>query len=270
MGVKTLLESGFTLEIYFYKNNRAAFLAMFLWPYLMLALILGMGYLFGSPSAFRQNVRMDVDPVVYYVASTLIAMSALSVMWGVGGSILWYKWSGTLPYMLLSPNRMSTTLVFSFIPRYMLGVLIQLAEFAPLIMLIEGVSNGLVKIGILALAATVGMIPLLGFSALFASFLITIEEETNVLSWLNPLILLFSGAFYPAYLLPYWARLISQILPTTYTVELARLAAIVGAPPLAPITFFIGVLLGIALVYNSLAYLLVGYGEKKAMEKGAI
>jgi len=258
------------LEIYFYKNNRAAFLAMFLWPYLMLALILGMGYFFGSPGAFKQNVQMDVDPVIYYVASTLVAMSALDVMWGVGGNIMWYRWSGTLPYILLSPNRTSTTLIFSYIPRYLLGAFIQLAEFMPLIIIIEGFSSGLMKIGVLVLAITVGMIPLLGFSALFASFLITIEEETNVLSWLNPLILLFSGAFYPAYLLPYWARFISQILPTTYTVELARVAAIIGAPKLAPITFFIGILLGIALVYNFLAYLFMGYGEKKAMERGAI
>jgi len=270
MSLKTLIKSGFILDIYFFKNNRASFFGMFLWPYLMLSLILGMGFLFGSPEAFKQNVKMNVNPVMYYIASTIVAMSSLDVMWGVGGSVLWHRWSGTLPYILLSPNRTSATLILSYIPRYLLSAFLQLAEFAPLIILIEGFPNGVVKLGILALALTIGMIPLLGFSALFASFLIAVEEETNVLGWLNPLILLFSGAFYPAYLLPHWARLISQALPSTYTVELARLAAVLGAPDLALVTFFIGVLLGIAVVYNFLAYLFIGYGERKAMGKGAI
>ncbi|RLE84147.1 MAG: hypothetical protein DRJ39_03620, partial [Thermoprotei archaeon] len=168
------------------------------------------------------------------------------------------------------PNKTSLTLVFTYIPRYLLTAFIQIAEFAPLILIIEGPIQGLYKIGILIIAVTVGMLPLLGFSALFAFLLLTIKEETNVLGWLNPIILLFSGAFYPAYLLPHWARLISQLLPSTYTIELARTAALIGAPKLANITFLIGILMGIALVYNMLAYLVVDIGERKAMKVGAI
>ena len=270
MGLKTLLKSGVILDLYLYKNNRGAFISMLLWPYLMLSLMLGMGILFGSPEAFRENIGLQVDPIIYFVASTLITMASLDVMWGVGGNVLFHRWIGTLPYILLSPNKTSLTLVFTYIPRYLLTAFIQIAEFAPLILIIEGPIQGLYKIGILIIAVTVGMLPLLGFSALFASLLLTIKEETNVLSWLNPIILLFSGAFYPAYLLPHWARLISQLLPSTYTIELARTAALIGAPKLANITFLIGILMGIALVYNMLAYLVVDIGERKAMKVGAI
>jgi len=270
MGLKSLLKSGIMLDLYFYKNNRGAFISTLIWPYLMLALILGMGTLLGNPETFKENVGLSVDPIIYFIASTLIAMASVDVMWGVGGNVLFYRWVGTLPYILLSPNKTSLTLVFTYIPRYLLFAFIQILEFVPLILILEGAYQGFFAIGIFILAITVGMLPLLGFSALFASFLLTIKEESNVLSWLNPLILLFSGAFYPVYLLPYWARLISRILPSTYTIELARTVAIIGASKLAIITFLIGILAGMAIFYNALAYMFVDIGERKAMKEGAI
>jgi len=268
--LKSLLKSGIILDLYFFKNNRGAFISMLLWPYLMLALILGMGTLLGSPEAFKENVGLAVNPIIFFVASTIVAMASLDVMWGVGENVLFHRWIGTLPYILLSPNKTSTTLVFTYIPRYLLFAFIQIVEFVPLILIVEGFYRGFFEIGIFVLAVTVGMLPLLGFSALFASFLLTIKEESNVLGWLNPIILLFSGAFYPAYLLPHWARLISQILPSTYTIELARTAALIGAPKLAVITFLIGILVGLAIFYNTLAYMFVDIGERKAMKEGAI
>ena len=269
MRLVTLLKAGLTLDLYLFKNNRAAFISMLLWPYLVLALILGMGLSFGNPSSFKQKVGMHIDPIVYFVASTFIALSSLDVMWGISGQILFQRWIGTLPYTLIAPYRTSVTLIVTYIPRYLLSTFINILEFTPLILLVNGLYQGSIKIAVLLLAATIGMFPLLGFSALFASFLLAIKEESNVLSWINPIILMFSGAFYPAYLLPYWARLISHILPTTYTIELARTAAWLGSPDLTHITFLVGLLAGITIVYNLTAYLVVGAGEKKAMKEGA-
>ena len=270
MSLKTLFKSGIMLDFYFIKNNKSAFISMLIWPYMTLGLILGMGMIFGSSKSFVQNVGMPVNPITYFVASTIAAMVSLDVMWGVGGSVLHHRWVGTLPYMILAPNRTSVTLVFTYIPRYLLSAGTQLAEFAPLILLAEGVSNGLLKIGVMVLAVTIGMLPILGFSALFTSFLLSIKEETNVLGWLNPLILLFSGAFYPAYLLPGWARLISRVLPSTYTIELARLSAVMGSPNLRRVTFLIGILAAMSIIYNAFSGIFVEAGERKAMREGAI
>ena len=87
MGLKTLLKSGVILDLYLYKNNRGAFISMLLWPYLMLSLILGMGILFGSPEAFRENIGLQVDPIIYFVASTLITKVSLDVTRGVRGHV---------------------------------------------------------------------------------------------------------------------------------------------------------------------------------------
>ena len=270
MGLRTLLKSGIVLDMYFFKNNRFAFVSMLIWPYLILGLILGMGALFGSAESFRENVGAAVNPLTYFVASTLAAMVSLDVLWGVGGSVLHHRWIGTLPYILLTPHRTSVTLVLTYVPRYLLTAGIQLAEFAPLILMTEGVGSGALKLGVMALAVTVGMLPILGFSALFASFLLSIKEETNVLSWVNPLILLFSGAFYPAYLLPKWARLISVALPSTYTIELARLSALMGSPELRKVTALIGILVAMSAVYNLVSGLVIQAGERRAMREGAI
>ena len=270
MSLWTLFKAGVALDLYWIKNNRAAFITELLWPYMILGLILGAGYVFGNPAHLSRNLGVKVNPITYFVASTTVAFSCMAAMWGVSGSILFLRWVGVLPYVVLAPHRFSATLVLSYIPRYLLGAVIQLLEFTPIILMAEGLELGLVKLGVLAVAQIVGMLPLLGFSALLAALIIIYREETNFLNWLNPLILLLSGVFYPVYFLPYWARLVAAALPSTYTVELARLAALMGSPKLAPMTALIGVLAAMTVVYNMVAMVFMGAGERRAMREGAI
>ncbi len=270
MSILNLLKSGVTLDIYFFKNNRAELISFLTWPYILLTLMLGMGFIFGSTQTFKSNVKVNADPIVFFVASTLIAMESMSVMWEVGGAVLTHRWSGTLPYMLLAPYRTSTTLVMSYVPRYLLWSSIHLTEFVPLLIWREGILGGIQDVLIITLAIVIGMLPLLGFSAIFGSYLLTLKEESNILSWLNPIVLILSGAFYPAYLFPAWARILSGLIPTTYTFELARLASLIGAPKLAEITFLIAILLGMSLLYNLASYSALGKAEKKALKKGVV
>jgi len=269
MGLASLFKSGIFLDLYFVKNNRANLLAFLLWPYLMLSLVLGAGLLFGSAQSFRTNVGSDVDPVIFFVSSTLIASTSLSVMWDVGGSVLLHRWAGTLPYVLLAPHRTSTILVMSYVPRYIFWSFVQLAEFLPLLFWRKG-TGMLLDAGFMAAAILMGMLPLLGFSAIFASLLLMVKEESNILSWLNPVILILSGAFYPSYLFPLWARVISQLLPTTYTFELARLSALLSTPVLREALTIMGVLLGMAALYNALSYAAMGEAERRALGGGSI
>lgn len=270
MGLVSLFKSGIYLDLYFVKNNRANLITFLLWPYLMLILVLGAGMMFGSAQTFRAKVGSDVDPIIFFVSSTLIASVSLSVMWDVGGSVLLHRWAGTLPYVLLAPYRTSVILVMSYVPRYLLWSFVQLGEFIPILMWRKGILGGFADTLLLSLAIVVGMLPLLGFSAIFASFLLTVKEEANVLSWLNPVILILSGAFYPAYLFPHWVWLISQLLPTTHTFELARLAALMSAPILREVLTIMGLLLGMALFYNAISYALMGKAEGKALGSGSI
>lgn len=269
MSLIPLFKSGIFLDLYFIKNNRANLITFLLWPYLMLLLVLGAGIFLGSAQSFRANMGSDVDPIVFFVSSTLIASASLSVMWDVGGSVLLHRWAGTLPYVLLSPHRTSTILVMSYMPRYVFWSFIQLTEFLPILLWRKG-AGMVLDVGLITLAMLVGMLPLLGFSAIFASFLLIVKEESNVLGWLNPVILILSGAFYPSYLFPLWARLLSQLLPTTHTFELARLSALMSGPIVREALAIIGILLGMTVFYNAISYAAMGSAERKALGSGSI
>jgi ABC-2 type transport system permease protein len=269
MSLASLFKSGVFLDLYFVKNNRANLISFLLWPYLMLILMLGAGLLFGSTQSFRSNVG-DVDPIVFFVSSTLIASASLSVMWDVGGAVLFHRWAGTLPYVLLAPYRTSIILVMAYIPRYILWSFIQLAEFLPPLIIRKGIYALIIDLPILSISLIVGMLPLLGFSAIFASILLITKEESNILSWLNPIILILSGAFYPSYLFPLWAKIISQALPTTHTFELARLSALMSTPGAREVILIIGILLGMSVLYNALSYAMLGKAEERALGSGSI
>jgi len=265
---KALFRAGLYLNYTFYKNLRLEFLTFIISPYLFWGMILVLGYIFGSSQAFSKKVGAQVDPVMFYTASVVIASSSMNIMYQITGSVIFMRWSGTLSYHILSPYRMSTLFIILHIPRYLLRSTISILSFVPPIIFMEGLYDGITKIAILFLAMIVGMLPLLGFSVILASILLIIREQTNVFNWLSPLILIFSGAYYPAYLLPKWAQFISKILPTTYTLELARTCSIIGSPNINQIVFMIALLLGITCLYNGASFLFVGKAEKIATKHG--
>ncbi len=269
MGALTLVKAGLYSEINFMKNNRASFIAGLVWPYLLLGFMVGAGLLLGSEHNFKVNLKVDANPLLFFVASTFVASISLNVMWQVGGSVLFYRWVGVLPYVLLAPHRPSTIIVLEYLPKYFLNSLIMLSEFLPLIFLTEGLVEGVLDVSILLLAMVLGMLPLIGFSAILASFLLTTEEESNFMSWLNPLILILSGAYYPAYLFPQWMQMVSQILPTTVTLEIARLIALMNTE-FSHVIFLAGVLLGMAMFYNGLSLPMIERAERKALREGVI
>lgn len=270
MGLLNIVKSSIMLSLYFYKNNKANFISMLIWPYLMLGLVVGLGFFIGDPNSFKRNVGLDVNPLTFFIASTIVAMSSIDVMWSIAGSIVFYRWVGVLEYIFLTPHRMSLTLILSGIPSYILNSTMFLLVLSPLLLLQEGLALGLLKLAVIYIALILGMLPLIGFAVIFASLTLITEEEENFLQWLNPLILLFSGAFYPVYLLPWWVRMISMVLPSTYTIELARLTALMGSPDFGRFTFLIGVLFGLTLIYNLFAAGIVGHSERLAMKKGVV
>ncbi len=265
---KALTKAGLYLNYTFYKNLRLQFFTIIIQPYLFWGMILALGYMFGSSQTFSRKVGMNINPVMFYLASVVVSSSSMNIMYQISGSVIYMRWSGILPYHILSPYRMSTLFIILHIPRYLLRSMISIVSFIPPIIFMEGIYNGMFKISILFLAVTVGMLPLLGFSVILASILLMVHEQTNIFTWLRPLILIFSGAYYPAYLLPEWAQLISYILPTTYTIELARTCSIIGAPNLRYMTFLIGLLLGFTGIYNSITYIFVDKSERIARKYG--
>ena len=254
--------------IYWYKNNRLLFLAMFVWPYLMVGLIFALGVMYGSIEEYSRKLEI-ADPVLYLLASSVVAMSSISIIDAVAGFALYNRWLGTLPYIFLSPVRTPIILIVAGLPESLLSPLITIIAIIPATVYFEGML-GAGKALLVFLFIVAGMVPMLGFASLVASLILVIKEESNVLSSLVPFTLLVAGVFYPIEILPVVLQAISTVVPVTYVVEATKLVAtyqLPGAGAVLVIMYSIGAL---AVVYNMLAFAAIRRSERAVKSVGAI
>lgn len=251
-----------------YKNNRWMILSDIIWPYLIVGLLLGMGSMFGSLENYAQ--RMGVSrPILFLLSSTVVAMSSLMIAFSAAGFVRENRWLGTLPYILLTPAGIHTIVIFAGLPSAVISPVMTMTAIAPAAVYFEGV-GGVLRIWAVLLIVLFGMLPLLGFSALAASVLLMVKEESNVFDMVAPLILLVSGVYYPLEVLPKILQLVGRVLPTTYVVEAARLLATYMEPEIRLLLAPIYMLTALALGYNLLASLVLGRAERAVKRKGVI
>jgi len=97
-------------------------------------------------------------------------MSSISIVSSVAEFVIENRWSGTLPYIMLTPAE--TPIIFIFL----------------------------------------GMLPLLGLSALIASLTLIAKEESNI-GQIIPFLLLVSGVYYSLEVLPSIPQFEAELCP---------------------------------------------------------
>ncbi len=206
--------------IRFYKNNRAFLFAAFIWPYLMMMLLLGLGYLFGDPRMYAERLGVR-SPVLFVVSASTVAMSSVFIIDEVAGYTLYNRWNGTLPYLILVPMPLSKRLLSASIPSVLLSPAISVISALPVAVYIEGL-RGFMLVTSLYASIILGMLPLAGLSVIVAGLVLTTKEESNVASSLAPFMLLVSGVFYPVTILPKILQEVSVVVPVRYVVDIAK------------------------------------------------
>ena len=248
------------------KNNRGYAFMMLLWPYLMAFFLLGLGSILGSLEEYSR--RMDlVNPVFYIVASSSIMVSSISIVDNVAMMLLRHRWIGTLPYIVSSPPGLIIYAIAAPIPSTMITSFVSLTSILPVIAFIEGLA-GVYKLFIILLFIYMAMLPLIGISVVIGGLSLLAREETNIASFLTPFILLVSGVFYPQTILPWILQVIGKALPLVYVVEATKIMAIYHLPPFNKLYPLIGFLVGLAIIYNTVAAPGVKFIEKKIVESG--
>lgn len=265
-GVLGVIRAQLHATIYWYKNNRWLFLSMFLWPYLMVGMMLAIGLLFGSLGEYASRMGVS-SPGFFLLSASTVAMSSLGIVDAVAGFALYNRWLGTLSYIVLTPTR--TTLVFlaAGLPESLITMLITVSSVLPAVIYLEGIVGG-VKLLLVLAAMLAGMLPLLGLSMLAASILLVVKEESNIINSIVPFTLLVSGVFYPVEILPTLLREISNIVPVTYVVQAARLASSLSTPWGASILSLFYSLALLALAYNTIAAIAIRSAERRMLVKG--
>jgi len=161
-------------SICWYKNNRWMLFSYLVWLYIMVALLLSLGSLFGSIEIYSERIGVS-SPILFLLSSTVVAMSSLSIIFSVMGFVIENRWIGTLPYIMLTPSKTPIIFIAAGLPDAIMSPLITMAAIIPAAIYFEGVLGGIRILAVL-LFILLGMLPLLGFSALAASFLLLARD----------------------------------------------------------------------------------------------
>ncbi len=251
-----------------YKNNRWMLISTFVWPYLMVGTLFGVGLTLGSIDEYARKVGV-ANPALYLLASSVVAMSSIYIMYSITGFILQNRWIGTLPYIFLSPVKAHTIMIFSGLPDAVLSPALTTTAILPAAIYFEGVT-GAWRILIILLIIILGMLPLMGLSVIIASLLLILKEESNVMGSIIPFMLLVSGVYYPLEVLPRILQLISRAVPTTYVIEATKIVSTYLIPEarlLMTALYMIGLL---TLGYNLMAASAIAKLDRIIKYRGAL
>jgi ABC-2 type transport system permease protein len=253
-------------QYYWLKNNKFMLAMTFLWPYLMVFIMISFGSAFGSIEEFKEKMGI-ASPILYLFAGSAVATASIAVIDNAAGVATWHRWLGTLPYVLLVPRRFVTYLLVSSLVTSMVQVTFNLLSIAPAVMVLEGAAAGL-QLLLVLLFMFIGTLPLLGIALLGGVASLLASEESDVINFLNPLLLLLSGVFYPVKMLPWLLRQAAYYIPTKYVVDAAKLAATYTHPPGSTIIIILYALVLLAVLYNVVGVFGTFYAERELRRRG--
>ena len=268
MALKAVFKAELLIQYWWIKGNRWLAGLWLLWPYMAVVVLYVLGTSYGSLENLAKSLGVD-DPILYLFAASNIAFAATGIIDTVVGIATWHRWIGTLPYVYLQPNRFSSYLVVSGLASSLFNIMENYLAILPGVLIYSGLRGG-IGLTVVLLVLVIGSLPLVGIAVAAALASLIAREEGNVLSFLNPLLLLLSGVFYPVEVLPRLLQALSAAVPVTYVVQAARLAASFSHGPGAAL-YYAAYTLGLMIVvYNTLSLAVIELGEKSARSRGAL
>ncbi|MEL9909304.1 MAG: ABC transporter permease [Desulfurococcus sp.] len=201
-------------------RRKSALISLLAYPYMLTAFILGIGYGLGGLNTFTE--RTGADPILFYISGSYMMLSIMAV----SDDLLWRPdfdhWMGTLPYVLLSPVKRVYRYVAIPLPRLTLVVLLGSTSVVPVFILLHGVPGLVESLAVVAMSvvASLSFIPvsLLIMGLLYRST----GENWRVLNIVRPLIMILLGVYYPRYMMPWVARLITYLIPSSSVIEVGQ------------------------------------------------
>lgn len=243
-----------------YPGNFVLYLVI---PFLFTLLIFGMGQFVGGGDATTNFAARTgtTNIVIYELLGSAVWMTSWVVVEDVGVALRDEQMKGTLEQNFLAPvNRVIllvgmsltdiviTTGIFSIVVGLSLAILLPsafLSLFQAFLMLL------------------VGLIPLFGIGFLFAGIVIRFKEPYIFTQIVNLVFATLTGTYYPVTFLPHWVQFLSGTLPQTYVIDNMR-RIVLGNQTLVNLYGSVFILLGLALAYPTLGYLVFKQFEKKA------
>jgi len=175
---------------------------------------------------------------------------------------------GTLEYVLMSPTRLSSFLLYNAAWAFLLnsinaGVILGVGTLVLGVSFAHADALGAVIALVLAILSNMGL-------GMASAGIIMVTKQGNPISFLfNAVSNLLSGVFFPIAVLPFWLRVVSYILPLTWSLEAIRYALLDGYALGALMSYF--AVLGLfSLVTVPLGLITFSMGFLKARRDGSL
>lgn len=200
----------------------------------------------GQTLASFQAYTGSKDYLTFAVIGSAILIYANGALLGVGRSLITERRMGTIEALFLSPTSHSA---------YLIGVLLQqmlLATVDVVMVFLIGIFFGadFSRINWPAFLVTliIGYVGFLGMGVILSAAMLYLRDTYLTQNTVLSVLFLLCGVLFPIQYLPFWAQWISNVLPLTATLQLARNSAMLGMS-IGQQLGSLGVLLGLSLVY---------------------
>jgi len=266
VGLLTMLRAEFTF-VYADIFRRKSLLAMLMiYPYILTLFILLIGTSMGSPAVFTEKV--GIDPVPFFIVSSFVLISVLGVVDDVLWRPIFDEWMGTLSYVISSPTSRVIHYLAIPIPRLSLVILSCSASVFPVLIYYYGITGLFKAFGVLGLTILSSLL-LTTLAMVIAGLVFTLAGESwRILNIVRPLLLILLGAFYPRYMMPLTAQVMSWLVPSSHTVELLQRLLIGLSTETTYVLMLLGAAVALAIVYTPLGNKAIRHWEKKKLTEG--
>lgn len=219
--------------------------------------------------AFIGVAQGDAELLQVLIIGTIF-WNFLSIVFGfIGETVTWERWEGTLEYTFMAPVRRYTQLVGSTMYAVAYAV-VQMVIILGVMLLFFGVEftggNFVTAGAFLAL----GSLSFVGVGMMAAILpLLYVERGDQMVFVIQSVILLFSGVYYSADVLPEWMQFVSQFSPGTYVLEGIR-AGLIRGTPVTELLHNVWPLIVMAVVLIPLGVYVFGIAERYAKRTGKL
>jgi len=248
-------------------RRKSLLLLIIIYPYMFTFFVLLLGSAMGSTRVFISKV--GVDPVEFFIVASYVIIAVLSVTDDILWRPIYDENMGTLPYIISSPVSRIALYVSMPLPRLTITLVTGAATVLPVLTYYRGAEGALVALIVIGMAAAGGLL----FSTLAMLIMGTIYsmsgESWRVLNVIRPLLMILLGAFYPRYLMPLGARVLSWVLPPSHPVAAIQLILVNGlSAEVQTALTLLGIGTALAVLYAPLGRSAVLAWERRKLRSG--
>ena len=259
-------------EIYlntrFLANNKIVLATLAFWPYGMVAAVVVIGEAYGSLEEYSRRLGV-ADPLVFLIAASGVAFTAVAIMDEAASKAYQGRWLGVNPYIAVSSGSFTIYVASAGVASSIFMTLLTYTMITPAVVALGGLESGL-RLAVVVAIVMAGMLPLVPLAVAAAMVSLAMKQDSNVMSFVNPMLLMAAGVFYPVEMLPEVLEMLARLVPVSYVVEAARIVSAFEDPAVAQLVASLYYLALMIVLYNSILALAVGRAERLVTEEGAL